>query len=439
MLKSNRVQSAVRRACFEPLEGRQLMAASADLAVGIVTLNLAATSPLDSVTKGAVKIQVGNTSAEAFGNKAFNKVRVDVELVVGASDAKGYLIGQIKNFSVAGLTESKPLTATIPLTIDGRKAKSGAYKIPAGDYKIRITVDAANQVAEGDETNNAAVATQTESLKAPFADLVPHSFTTTFKGTVASGAKGQGVLQVKNVGNATATGKFDVLVTTTLPDIIDPATKKNKVVVVGQAKRVAISLAPNAIFALPKSKLALTMPVNPAGKTEDFALSITLTPSGIKGDVTTNNQVPNAVQVTQSPAAFSTSSPLIPTVGSTFTFTKSSKAVNSATFTNELGGVVDNTTGRTGTYQYIVTTDHPPVKAGQTLYMAFQSKSAKQLEVALHYTKVVIKDANGGGSGALPITLSGRTIKFGVPASQADGQVSFKDTTDAPITFKFLN
>ncbi len=413
----------------EHLESRNLFAsATADLVCAVQSINLLAAPPLAGVTTGSIKVLVGNASAEAFAKKSFNKVQINVELVTGASDAKGYSIGHLDNFSVAGLSNKKNLVATIPLSLDARKAKSGAYKIPVGTYKIRVTVDSKSQVVEGDETNNAALSTQSETLKAPFADLGLASFQTNYTTNSTSGAKGQAQVVIQNLGNITANGKFDVLVTTTRPDLPDA-------IVVGVAKKIPISLAPNKTFTLPAKKLLLQLPANTAGRPASFLFTVTLTPSGIKGDVASNNKLVSSTKVTVPAAPTTSTNPIVPSVGSGFTFTlKKNFSPNNDGITNEIGTVVDNK-GRTGTYDFITTVNNPPLRAGQTLFLKFPA-TATQPEVAIHYTKMEIKDSNGGLNGALPGTLNGLTLQFGVSASVATGQVSFKDINQTPTLFK---
>jgi subtilase family serine protease len=90
-------------------------------------------------------------------------------------------------------------------------------------YALVATVDSANGVAEGNETNNEGSSATNVTIAPAFVDLAAVSLGQLKNGTIAIGKKNSISLTVQNLGNVPATGqlKMDFYASTTPDGVID--------------------------------------------------------------------------------------------------------------------------------------------------------------------------------------------------------------------------
>ncbi len=102
------------------------------------------------------------------------------------------------NLAAGGASTDVTWTVTVPATS------------PAGEYYLIAAVDAANVVAESDETNNTGATAEPITVAEPFVDLVGEIDEIIFDGAVLPGDTGSVGITVTNLGNIPAVGTIAV-------------------------------------------------------------------------------------------------------------------------------------------------------------------------------------------------------------------------------------
>ncbi len=126
----------------------------------------------------------------------------DGDLSAGDDD---YLVGQLDGKLISlrsGQTGQYVIVITLP------------NDMVAGDYQLMAVVDANNDIAEGDETNNTALtpADAKYAVRDPFVDLVPEITNQKFADPVTGGDRGWVQVTVANDGNVRAVSSMSIQV-----------------------------------------------------------------------------------------------------------------------------------------------------------------------------------------------------------------------------------
>jgi hypothetical protein len=184
-----------------------------DLVVAAITAGKKGLPPsVVGGAKGQVKVQVTNQGdAPAAGPVAITLVARDVDPNTPATGDTAIVTTPAKNLKL------KP-----------GKSKSISVKfnypdVAAAAYALVATVDSANGIPEGNETNNEGTSATAVTIAPAFVDLAATAIGQPKGGTIAIGKKNSITLTVQNLGNVPASGllKMDFYASTTADGVID--------------------------------------------------------------------------------------------------------------------------------------------------------------------------------------------------------------------------